>query len=254
MAWKKVSSQKERKSTLKDKLGNIDIADFYIYFANISKIFIENYGFKRSVEESRPIDNNGNPLPLYTYPAIEYLNSLNFSHKKIFEFGSGNSTLFWLNKGAIVNSVESNKMWFKKLTQEIGDNSKHKFIFANKVQYYDAILEDDERYDVIIIDGSENRLESTKRALERIKEDGMMIIDNSDWFENSTRLIREKLDFIQIDFYGFKPSKSNTSVTSVFFSRSSNFMAIETKQPSFPIGGIARQSQNDFELEGLAPK
>ena len=84
-------------------------------------------------------------------------------------------------------------------------------------------------------------------SIQKIKEDGMIIIDNSDWFENSTKFIRDKLDFIQIDFYGFRPSKHNTSVTSIFFSRKSNFKTITKKQPSFAIGGLERHSQHDVE-------
>jgi hypothetical protein len=247
MLWQKVSLKKEEESKLKNKLGTIDLADFYIYFANIMQIFIEGYGFKKSVEKAKPIDKNNNPIPLYTYPAIEYLQSLDFSNKRIFEFGSGNSTLFWLEKGAIVTSVENNKIWFEDLTKEIGENENHKFLFENGIKYYNAILEGEKKYDLIIIDGAENRLESAKRAIQKIKEDGMIIVDNSDWFENTTKFIRDELDFIQIDFYGFRPSKHNTSVTSVFFSRKSNFKTITQKQPSFVIGGLERHSQHDFE-------
>lgn len=246
MFWQKIKLKKEEESQLKNKLGTINISDFYIYFANILQIFIEGYGFKNSVEKGKPVDKNDNPLPLYTYPAIEYLQTLDFSGKRIFEFGSGNSTLFWLKKNAIVTSVENSINWFEDLSQEIGENPKHKFIFASGEEYYDAVLKDEEKYDLIIIDGAQNRLESTKKAAKKIKEDGMLIVDNSDWFPNSTKFIRDELNFIQIDFYGFRPSKYNTSVTSIFFSRNSNFKTISEKQPSFAIGGVERHSQNDF--------
>ena len=61
------------------------------------------------------IDKQGKAIPWYTYPAIEYLNSLEFKNRKVFEFGSGNSTLFWLAKNAQVTSVENNKIWVEKL-------------------------------------------------------------------------------------------------------------------------------------------
>ena len=87
MLWQRINLKKEEESKLKNKLGTINIADFYIYFANIMQIFIEGYGFKNSVEKGKPIDKNNNPIPLYTYPAIEYLQSLDFSKKRIFEIG-----------------------------------------------------------------------------------------------------------------------------------------------------------------------
>ncbi len=211
------------------------------------KVLIDEYGFEKSVEKNLPIDRNENPLPLYTYPAIEYLKSLNFKNKKIFEFGSGNSTLFWLNKGAKVTSIEDNEIWFKNLTQEIDSNKNHKFIFAQGKEYINYILKIDTKYDVIIIDGSQNRFECTKVAINKIKKDGIIIIDNSDWFENSTKLVRDELDFLQIDFYGFRPSKPNTSVTSFFFSRESKLQSISKKQPSFAIGGLEKHSKNDSD-------
>lgn len=227
------------------KAKNLSISDFYIYFANIIRIFIDEYGFKKSVDDSMPVDKNGNPLPLYTYPAIEYLRSLNFKNKEIFEYGSGNSTLFWLEKGAMVTSVENNEEWRDQLNKKIGKDKNHKLLFAKKKGYINSIMQDNKKYDLIVIDGSENRLECTKNAIKKIKEDGIIILDNADWFANSAKLIRDELDFMQIDFYGFRPSKHNSAVTSIYFSRSSNLQAISEKQPSFALGGAKRDSKND---------
>src|SRR6185312_7790805 len=49
-----------------------------------------------------PVDASKRPLPWYTYPAIEYLRQFDFTDKYIFEFGCGNSSLFWLEMGATV--------------------------------------------------------------------------------------------------------------------------------------------------------
>lgn len=247
MFWQKITPKKEEELKLRAKLSNLEISDFYIYFANIAKIFIEEYGFKKSIEAALPFDQNGSPLPLYTYPAIEYLNSLDLKNKRIFEFGCGNSTLYFLQKEAIVTSVENNQIWFEKLSNEINKNQNHKLIFAKKEEYINSILGEEGKFDIIVIDGSENRLKSTANALKKIKEDGVIIVDNSDWFENSTKLIRDSLDFIQIDFYGFRPSKSNTSVTSLFLSRKVNLKTITPKQPNFAIGGVKRHSNNDLD-------
>lgn len=246
MFWQKITSKKEDEAKLRTKVSNLEIADFYIYFANIIKIFIEDYGFKNSVDKAIPLDKMDNPVPLYTYPAIEYLQSLDLKNKRIFEFGSGQSTLFFLNKGAKVVSVENNVNWFDKLNSQIQENENHKFIFAQKEEYVNSILKEEDLFDIIVVDGAENRLESTKNAITKIKEDGIIIIDNSDWFENSTKLVRDRLDFIQVDFYGFRPSKSNTAVTSFFFSRKVNLKTIDEKQPSFALGGVKRHSNHDL--------
>src|SRR5215213_3851569 len=53
------------------------------------------YGRFRSAGAGRSIDGHGTPIPWYSYPAIEYLKQLDFRDRTVFEFGSGNSTLFW---------------------------------------------------------------------------------------------------------------------------------------------------------------
>ena len=55
---------------------------FYIRFAI-------KYGHLRSRLRNDIIDENGEPLPWYTYPAIEYLTGLDFTQKTVFEFGCG---------------------------------------------------------------------------------------------------------------------------------------------------------------------
>ena len=42
-------------------------------------ILDDGWGHQRSLYERDAIDGNGDPLPWYTYPAIEYLRQLDFS-------------------------------------------------------------------------------------------------------------------------------------------------------------------------------
>lgn len=47
------------------------------------------YNQLQSMREWKCIDKDANPLPWYTYPCIEYLNNIDFSHKQVLEFGGG---------------------------------------------------------------------------------------------------------------------------------------------------------------------
>ncbi len=240
-------SKKPREDNVRARIGNINIDDVYIHLANIIKIFIEDYGFKKSCDLEMPVDKNGNPIPLYTYPAIEYLNNFNFENKKIFEFGSGNSSLFWLTKNADVTSVENNQEWVDKLENKLRNYSNHHYIISkNKEDYINSILNfDDQYFDIIIIDGGENRYLCAENSIKKIKSNGLIILDNSDWYPNTAAFLKEKLNFIQIDFYGFRPSKHNTSVTSIFFSRDFNFKISGLKQPNYALGGFEHHSSWD---------
>ena len=67
-------------------------------------------------------------LPWFTYPCIEFLKTLNIHDKKVLEFGSGSSTLFWSKKCDVIYSVEKNKSWYKKILKK--KTKKYKFIFV----------------------------------------------------------------------------------------------------------------------------
>ncbi len=44
----------------------------------------------------------------------------------------------------------------------------------------------------------------------------MLIFDNSDWYPNAVRYLKEKLRWIQIDFHGYGPINNYTWTTSIF--------------------------------------
>jgi hypothetical protein len=215
-----------------------------IHLDNINKIIADEYGFANSVRQNIPLDKNNHPLPLYTYPAIEYLNSINFKGKKIFEFGSGNSTIYWLEQGADVVSVEHNPNWIKEGLEN------HQYVLAKKPEeYVNSILQfSDYFFDVIIIDGKFSRYLCAKNAVGKIKEDGLIILDNSDWYPNTAKFLKENLDFIQVDFYGLRPSKPEAAVTSLFFSRKSNLKGKSNRQPNYAIGGKIKHSSLDGQM------
>lgn len=212
--------------------------------AAINKILMDDYGFENSIKARKPVDKNHQPLPLYSYPVIEYLNSLDFNHKKIFEFGSGQSTLYWLSCGAQVVSVENDQKWIDL----VGQKEHHQYIFASNDQYINSILQfTDHHFDVIVIDGIFSRYQCAKNCFNKIKKSGLIILDNSDWYPNTAKLIKEKTNFIQVDFYGFRPSRTNTSVTSLFFSREFDITAKNHRQPNYAWGGRNKNSKLDGE-------
>ena len=46
-----------------------------------------DFGFLESSRNNIPVNGNGEIIPLYTYPCYEYLNSIDWTDDKIFEFG-----------------------------------------------------------------------------------------------------------------------------------------------------------------------
>ena len=44
----------------------------------------------------------------------------------------------------------------------------------------------------------------------------MIVLDNSDWFPETTEVLRSSLKWIQIDFHGFGPINGYTWTTTIF--------------------------------------
>lgn len=181
------------------------------------------------------IDKNDEFIPWYTYPAIEYIKQMDFSDKSVFEFGSGNSTIFWAKRCKKAVSIEDNKDWYEKVTPSLPSNVEYKLV-PEKADYVKSISKFAEGFDIIIIDGN-HRFDCTVEALKKLNSDGIIILDNSDWHENSAKLLREA-DLIEVDMAGFGPINGYTWTTSFFLSRSVKLKPGGTRQPLNGLGGI----------------
>jgi hypothetical protein len=86
---------------------------------DIYEILSQKFGQFRSMDLSSCLDADNKPIPWYTYPAIEYIKQLDLSDKVVFEYGSGNSTLFWSEHCKNLFSVEDDPHWFKKIRESL---------------------------------------------------------------------------------------------------------------------------------------
>ena len=59
------------------------------------------YGYNKTLQQQKPIDASGAAIPWYTYPAMEFIEQFDFSEKKIFEWGSGNSSVYFSIRNGI---------------------------------------------------------------------------------------------------------------------------------------------------------
>lgn len=196
-------------------------------------ILAHRQGLSSSIELGRPVAADGSPIPWYTYPAVEYLTQLDARGLTIFEFGCGNSSLFWARKEARVWCVEHNPEWHAAV-------SAQSFLLQglalreDKKGYAAAVGETGETFDIIVIDGVW-RNECLREALPRLREDGIVILDNSDWYVDVAESLR-RAGFFQVDFSGFGPCNTYCWTTSLFFPWRSG-LAKRLGHPR-PIGGI----------------
>jgi hypothetical protein len=190
-----------------------------------------DYGHERSRKEKKPVDANGNPLPWFTYPAIDFLSQFDFKNKAIFEYGCGMSTLFWLQREAVVYGVEDNPSWFNEVVK-ISEGKAH-IKLLKEDDYVQAIKSLNLKFDLIVIDGK-NREACLYASLDYLNENGILILDNADRHPGLCKSVREK-GFIEIDFHGFGPVNDYTWTTSLFFNKFT--LLPKSHQPVIPKGG-----------------
>lgn len=186
---------------------------------------LRRLGWHRSVSRKACTDCEGDPLPWYTYPAIDWLANRVKPSDRVFEFGGGYSTLWFSRRVHTVVTVEHNQAWFNRLQQLVGANvtlllspsSGDEVKSKGQSEYLRPIEQYPQRgFDVIAIDGVE-RVSCVFAAVARLREDGIMIFDNSD-----RPIYREGIEYLRqagfgrIDFYGFVPGCGTRGCTSVF--------------------------------------
>ena len=62
------------------------------------RAFNRNHAVYRSLRRDEPVDTSGARVPWFTYPAIDYLAAFDFSDRVLFEYGAGQSTLYWATR------------------------------------------------------------------------------------------------------------------------------------------------------------
>jgi hypothetical protein len=171
-------------------------------------------------------------VPWYTYPAIEFLKQFDFSGKRVFEYGSGNSTVFWSRRAASVISVEDEEKWVEQMRPRLSANCT--LLHEPDLRRYPEVIHDHrDGFDIIIVDGpgrAHTRMKCARAALPHLKPGGLIILDNSDWVPETARVLREA-DLLQVDMSGFAPIAAHTQTTSFFFHRECYLRPHSGRQP-----------------------
>lgn len=206
----------------------------------VARILLVKQGYFKSVLAGAPVAANGDPLPWFTYPAIEFLRQFDFSGKRVFEYGAGNSSLFWAARAGEVVAVESDAQWYNRISGSSPPNL-HLNLNVDKESYVACITRQEGKFDVIVIDG-QWRNACAEICDAYLNTHGMIIIDNSDRHYRGCDLLREK-GYLQIDFSGLSPVNRYASTTSIFILARTDLPAVYS--PPDPAGGLAEMANDD---------
>ena len=180
------------------------------------------------------VDGKGDPIPWYTYPAIDFLTERDFRKKNVLEFGGGQSTHWWSTRSSSVLVIEQDANWAKKLRSEVNERVEIHYIPANyttrDVTPVKRLLDGYRiaKFDIIVVDGY-LRQELAAMAFEYVAEDGAIILDNAEryGFLKST----SSRNCQRVDFFGFAPGISLQHCTSIVFFKECFLFAPDIPMP-----------------------
>jgi hypothetical protein len=160
------------------------------------------------------------PLPWITFAAAREISRRLGPDSTMFEFGAGNSTLYWARRITHVTAVEHDAQWFAlvgRLASARGLDNIDLVHAADQAAYIGALdrLRGRE-FDAVVVDGAYRR-ECVLAAIGHVKKGGMLIVDNTDWHwfqEDPLRGIPD--DWSRLPFGGYAPMMGYPSETTVY--------------------------------------
>lgn len=237
--------------------------NFFIYLKNIVRLngirslFSHNH-YQIYKEWRRQLLSSKEPLalelPWITVVATNYLKKYFMKNDpkklKVFEYGSGGSSLFFIKRAMEVVSVEHNKKWFEILEStdinksvnnwknylvlpelkdpewcqnKKADNSQDyytaaedylQYSFKNYASFIDKYP--NEYFDVVLIDGR-SRPSCIYHSIKKVKKGGLLVLDNAER-ERYWKSIDENLKDFQVvlSHYGALVSTKSFTKTSIY--------------------------------------
>ncbi len=186
------------------------------------------------------------PMPWIAFDAYDYLAEMLPEKARVFEYGSGGSTLFWLTrKNCQCVSIEHNPQWFAIVNKYVAGLSNQKALEyrlvepavfkSDRLDVYDPTkyLDDkmrnfsfekyvkqidefpDAYFDLVMVDG-ESRPACIAHGCRKVRSGGFLIVDNAerrDYF-NHVKALLEPFD--EISFRGVVPAAMIMSQTNIY--------------------------------------
>ena len=185
-------------------------------------------------------------LPWVTDGAANFLDGFIFNIKqkyqrnpRIFEFGAGNSTLYFLSRGCLVTSIEHDKLWAEQVqgVANIFGYSSQLNLHRLDRPYHEAFKVDSKQSDLVFIDGRD-RVACLEQVVRECSENAVLVLDNTERMDGKysayTKLLEnyQCIHFEQPFVFGSPPTPPES-------------MAGLNLNPMFPSNGLAAGNYRD---------
>lgn len=156
-------------------------------------------------------------LPWLPFRLIDELAEVVGPGSRVFEFGGGGSTLWFLDRGCEVVTVEHVPAWSERLAGLVASD-RWQLLDRGADDGYDAYvaaIEDypEDTFDVVVVDGRE-RVRCAHAALSRVRPGGWLVVDDVDRERYAAGLAA--IPWPRRDVVGFAPAKPSLAYTAVF--------------------------------------
>lgn len=95
--------------------------------AKLREGYLTSSGWLESAKTKLAV-RNGQPIPWFTYAAIRFLEQEITSNISIFEFGGGQSTLYWAGRVRKVVSIDHDPVFVKHVRHHLPANAEMHFV------------------------------------------------------------------------------------------------------------------------------
>lgn len=187
---------------------------------------LRELGWVESVRTQKPCRKDGSPIPWMNYHVIRFLQDRLSNDLSLFEYGSGNSTMWYASLVKDVKSIETDSQWYEYVRGMMPANVELVLFDATSgTRYCDIAGQQDRKFDVVVVD-AEDRTECLMTAHGAVTERGVVILDDATFDAHAPGIDSlARHGFRRLDFEGLKPASIRAYRTSIFY-RDGNCLGI----------------------------
>jgi hypothetical protein len=180
--------------------------------------FLRQSGYIQSVKLKKPVRRDGSPIPWMNYSMVAFLEERLQPDLSLFEYGCGNSTLFYASRVASVVAVERDPDWYRYVEKNMPTNVRlilhHPFDVG---EYISLMSREPRKFDVIVVDDAA-RAECLLAAPPSLSDRGVILIDDTQRGDNEHAIAKiRQQGFRSLVFRGLKPNAIREYCTTLLY-------------------------------------
>jgi hypothetical protein len=146
----------------------------------------------------------GREYPWMTGPAVKALEALELDGLSVLEFGGGYSSIYFSKRGAKVTVFERDPEWSAFIAQRAPSA-----VLIDDVRALDMGVR---KFDIVLIDVF-NRPDHFEIGASLMRHDGILILDDSQWYPNYLTTLE---GFLPFHYWGTSPGRFDYKCTTFF--------------------------------------